>query len=72
METTEIHTPQEPPKTDFRLTLLKVGIGFVIVGGASYGLYKLYERQKKTSSEKEVLKRHLSKAAELSAFLANL
>lgn len=55
METTEMHTPQEPPKTDFRLTLLKVGIGFVIVGGASYGLYKLYEHQKKTSSEKEVL-----------------
>ena len=50
------HT-QEIGKPDFRITLLKVGIGLAIVGGASYGAYKLYEQHKKTSAEKDVLKK---------------
>ena len=55
---------QEEHKPDFRLTLLKVGLGLAIVGGASYGLYKLYEHQQKTSSEKQVLTNPATQQAE--------
>ena len=59
METTEQpinpeHT-QAAPKTDFRITLLKVGLGLAIAGGATYGIIKLYENHQKSQSEKEVL-----------------
>ena len=55
---------QEEHKPDFRITLLKVGLGLVIVGGAGYGLYKLYEHQQKTSSEKQVLTNPATQQAE--------
>ena len=61
METSDIHsnseTHTEEPKKDFRITLLKVGIGAAIIGGTTYGLYKLYEHHVKTNAEKDVLKK---------------
>ena len=50
---TEHHEAEKKEK--IKILLLKVGLGLAIAGGASYGIYKLYENHKKTEAEKKVL-----------------